>query len=109
MPGPLTPAERSLRASIAAHTRWVNASAVDRRRTADNGQAGLLRRFANELEAAHGPMPADELERRARNMLSAHMKRLALRSSQARRCAVDRADGDPPAGCDGEAHPTAPR
>ena len=85
MAGGLTPAERSLRASIAAHTRWAKASAIDRQRTADNGQAGLLRRFAAELEAEHGPLPDDELERRARSMLSAHMKRLALRSSQARR------------------------
>lgn len=85
MASELTPAERSLRAGIAAHTRWAKASTIDRQRTADNGQAGLLRRFADELEAEHGPLPADELERRARSMLGAHMKRLALRSSQARR------------------------
>jgi hypothetical protein len=85
MPGAMTPAERSLRASIAAHTRWAKASTVERQRTADNGQAGLLRRFAAEIEAEHGLLPVDELERRARSMMNAHMKRLALRSSQVRR------------------------
>jgi hypothetical protein len=81
----MTPAERSLRASLAANTRWVHASPVDRQRNAANGHAGRLRRFAAEVEAEHGPLAADELERRARNLLTAHMKRLALRSSQARR------------------------
>lgn len=81
---PLTPAERSLRASIAAHTRWANTTAAERQRLADSGQAGLLRRFAAEVDPT-GVLSADERERRARNMLAAHMKRLALKSSQARR------------------------
>ena len=49
--------ERSLRARIAANTRWAHASVVDRQRTAANGQAGLLRRFATEIVAEHGPLP----------------------------------------------------
>jgi hypothetical protein len=81
----MTPAERSLRASLAANTRWAHASPVDRQRNAANGQAGLLRRFAAEVQAEHGPLAAAELERRVRNLLTAHMKRLALRSFQARR------------------------
>lgn len=82
---PLTPAERSLRASIAAHTRWANTDRAERQRIADRGQDGLLRRFAAEITAEHGVMPADELDRRARNMLAAHMKRLAMKSAKARR------------------------
>lgn len=81
---PLTPAERSLRASIAAHTRWANSSKAERQRIADNGQAGLLRKFAAEIDP-DGTLPADERDRRARNALHAHMKRLALHSSQTRR------------------------
>jgi len=81
---PLTPHERSLRASLAAHTRWAYTSQVERQRLADNGQAGLLRRLAAEVDPA-GSLPADERDRRARNLLQAHMKRLALKSAQARR------------------------
>jgi hypothetical protein len=44
------------------------ATAIDRQRTADNGQAGLLRRLGDELEAEHGALSVDELERRARSI-----------------------------------------
>lgn len=81
---PLTPAERSLRASLAAHTRWANTDRVERQRLADSGQAGLLRRFAAEVDP-EGLLPADEREKRARSLLTAHMKRLALASSKSRR------------------------
>lgn len=71
--------DAAVRAASAAFARpgWSRLAAGER--------AVVLRRFADELEAEHGPLPVDELERRARSMLSAHMKRLALRSSQARR------------------------
>lgn len=81
---PLTPAERSLRASIAAHTRWANTDRAERQRLADSGQAGLLRRFAAEIDPEN-TLPADERDSRARSMLTAHMKRLALKSAKARR------------------------
>lgn len=81
---PLTPAERSLRASIAAHTRWANADRAERQRLADKGQAGLLRRFADQIDPEH-ELASDERDRRARNALTAHMKRLALRSAKVRR------------------------
>ena len=81
---PLSPTERSLRASIAAHTRWANTDRVERQRLADNGQAGLLRRFEAEVDP-HGTLPADERDRRARSLLTAHMKRLALKSARLRR------------------------
>jgi len=81
---PLTAIERSLRASIAAHTRWANTDKAERQRLADNGQAGLLRRLAAEVDPT-GTLPADERDRRARNLLQAHMQRLALKSAKARR------------------------
>ena len=81
---PLTPEERKLRASIAAHTRWANTDRVERQRLADSGQAGLLRRFAIEVDP-EGRLPDHEREQRARGLLLAHMKRLALKSSKVRR------------------------
>ncbi len=86
----LTPAERSLRASIAAHTRWANTSTADRRRQADRGQAALLASFAAQIDP-NALLSEEERQRRARNAYSAHMKRLALRSSRARRGAGEAA------------------
>ena len=60
---------------------------ADRQRTAANVQAGLLRRFASEIVAEHGPLPPEELDRRAHSMLTAQMQRLALHSAEARRAA----------------------
>ncbi len=114
-PGPvraragLTTAERSLRASLAANTRWAHAGPVDRQRNAFNGQAGLLRRFAAEVQAEHGQLAPDELERRARNLLTAHMKRLALRSSQARRGDVARTSSHLPSRPGAKGLPTGER
>ena len=81
---PLTPAERSLRASIAAHTRWANTRTAERKRVADRGHAALLATFAAQVDA-EGTLPEAERQTLARNAYRAHMKRLALRSSQARR------------------------
>lgn len=80
----LTPAERKLRASIAAHTRWSHTPAAERRRQADRGQAALLAKFAAEVDP-DGAMSPEERDKLARNFYSAHMKRLALASSRARR------------------------
>ncbi len=80
----LTPAERSLRASIAAHTRWANTSTAERRRQADRGHAALLAKFAAEVDP-DGTKTPEERDKLARNLYSAHMKRLALASSRARR------------------------
>jgi hypothetical protein len=84
MPLSLTPAERSLRASLAAHTRWANTPAADRRRQADRGHAALLAKFAAQVDP-DGTLTAEEREKRAQNAYTAHMKRLALASSRARR------------------------
>lgn len=86
MPG-MTPAERSLRASIAAHTRWSQTPIADRRRQANRGHAALIATFAVQVDP-DGLLPEEERQRLAHNAYSAHMKRLALRSSQARRSAA---------------------
>jgi hypothetical protein len=76
----LTPAQRSMRASIAASTRWANED------PAEQGQRmrrGFLERFEREVDP-EGQLPPAERERRARSALRAHMQRLAFRSSKAR-------------------------
>jgi hypothetical protein len=87
MPTSLTPAERSLRASLAAHTRWANTSTAERLRQADRGHAALLAKFATEVDP-DGAMTPEERDKLARNRYAAHMKRLALASSRARRGAA---------------------
>jgi hypothetical protein len=77
----LTPTQRSLRASIAAHTRW---SKEDPAANATRGQAGLLAKFAREIRAADPTLPDAEVTRRAESARQAHMARLALASSKAR-------------------------
>ena len=83
---PLTPAERSLRASIAAHTRWANTRTAERKRVADRGHDALLATFARQVDPTE-VLPEAERVTLAQNAYNAHMKRLALRSSQARRIA----------------------
>jgi hypothetical protein len=76
----LTPAERTLRASRAAHIRWAN---TDRR----EASAAQRRRMFERFEAQIPPAVVDPAERakRAENLLSAHMLKLAFESSKARR------------------------
>jgi hypothetical protein len=77
----LTPAQRTLRARLAAHASWANT--VDPSARAANGQAGLKAKFRRELEEA-GVTDPDELERRASQRLKQHMNALALKSARAR-------------------------
>jgi hypothetical protein len=88
MPG-LTREQRSIRASIAAHTRW---SREDPAANAARGQAGLLARFGREVREAAPGLSEAEYERRAQNAYRAHMGRLALASSKTR--ARRAGDGD---------------
>ena len=76
----LTPQQRRLRAEIAAHARW---SREDPTATAIRAQAGLLAKFEREVDP-DGTLTPAERARRAEHARRAHMKRLALRSAQAR-------------------------
>ncbi len=58
----LTPTERSLRASIAAHSRWAATPTAERRRQADRGHAALLAKFAAEVDP-DGTKPGSTVER----------------------------------------------
>lgn len=73
----MTPSERSLAASLAAHTSWGRTE--DRRARTAPARAALEARF---LEEANGD------PKRAQNLRTAYFKRLALKSAQSRRRAA---------------------
>jgi hypothetical protein len=72
----LSKARRILRARTAANARWARTPFADRPALARRGQAGLLARFANELDP-NGVLPPAELARRVENARQEHMSRLA--------------------------------
>ena len=81
MPAPLlTPEQRSLRARIAANTRW---SREDGKPNAVRAQAGLLAKFADQVDPDR-VLPEDVRLRRAEAARRAHMQRLAFMSSKSR-------------------------
>lgn len=82
MPHTLSPAERKLRAQIAAHTSWANTD--DRRARTANGTAALLSKFEREVDP-DGTLDPVERARRAESARKAHFARLAFLSAQARR------------------------
>ena len=78
---PLTKPQRTLRAQIAANTRW---SREDPAENATRGQAGLAAKFEREAREADPTASDAEIARRAEVAYRAHMQRLALASSKAR-------------------------
>jgi len=81
VPLSLSPEQRSLRASIAAHS--LHAKRNSHEITA-NARAGFFAKFLREVDAATPGLPEGERLRRAEHLMRAHMARLALRSSKAR-------------------------
>lgn len=77
---PLTPAQRSIRASIAANRLHGLNDPVAHTVPA---RTAFLDRFKLEADP-DGVLPPEERERRARRLLRAHMQALALKSSKAR-------------------------
>jgi hypothetical protein len=77
----LNRAQRRMRASIAANTRW---SKEDPSANAARGQAGLLAKFERDIRAASPDASDAEIARCARSAYKAHMGRLAFASSKAR-------------------------
>lgn len=77
----MTPAERRLRAQIAANARWANEDPVP---NAARGQAGLLAKFERTVDPT-GTLPPAERARRAESARKAHMLRLSLASAKKRR------------------------
>jgi hypothetical protein len=80
----LSPQQRTLRAQIAANTRWSREDPKEGTRPA---RAAYERRFELEVDP-YGTLPEAERKRRAAAAMRAHMQRLALASSRARRKAA---------------------
>lgn len=81
MPLSLTPEQRRMRASIAAHSQHAK---HDSREITANARAGFLAKFLRDVDDATPNLPEAERLRRAEHLLRAHMQRLALASSRAR-------------------------
>ena len=77
----LTPAERTLRARLAAHAMHAR---HDARQTTANGRAAFLARFEAEVDP-DGTLAPKERRRRAEHARRAYFTRLALASAKARR------------------------
>jgi hypothetical protein len=77
----LTPAERTIRARLAAHAMHAQ---HDARQTTANGRAAFLTRFEAEVDP-DGTLEPGERRRRAEHARRAYFTRLALASAKARR------------------------
>jgi hypothetical protein len=75
-----TPANRSLRARVAALSRWAYA---DGREGTEPARSAFLRTFETKVDPDHR-LSEDERRRRAERALRLHMTRLALASAKAR-------------------------
>lgn len=78
----LTPQERTLRAKMAAHSRW--AKVEDRGEETAAGRAAFELRFLREVDPENRLDPAERLKR-AENLRKAYFAKLALKSAVARR------------------------
>jgi hypothetical protein len=81
VPLSLSPEQRSLRASIAAHEMHAK---HDPHAITAKARAGFEARFLREVDEETPGLPDEERRRRAEHRMRAHMKRLALASSRAR-------------------------
>lgn len=79
---PLSPAERKLRAELAAHTSWAHTP--DRAARTANARRAALDRFEREVDPEGVLLPA-ERAKMAESARRAYFKRLAFKSAAARR------------------------
>lgn len=89
---PLSPAERSLRAQLAANTRWAS---TDRDEASRKASARQLEKFEREVDP-DGTLHPAERAKRAENARRAHMSALSLKAAKARRlrAEADRLDAE---------------
>lgn len=85
----LSPAERSLRARLAAHTSWANTENPTQRTAA--GRRAFLEKFEREVDP-DGILTPAERSRRAESARKAYFAGLALKSATARRRGGDAHD-----------------
>jgi hypothetical protein len=76
----LTPEQRSLRASIAAHSKWATTDPTEGTAAA---RAAFLDRFERDADP-DGVLDPQERARRAGHLRKAYFQALALKSSRAR-------------------------
>lgn len=81
MPDPLTPAQRSQRARLAAH---VLHSRYDSKALTQPAREAMERRFLDEVDPDR-TLPEPERQRRAGHARKAYFTRLAMKSAAARR------------------------
>jgi hypothetical protein len=87
---PLSPAERSLRARIAANTRW--AKEPDRLAATAPGRRAAFQKLLDEIDPER-KLPEAERLKRAKNAQQAQLERIRLAASRNRR---RNAGGDAP-------------
>jgi hypothetical protein len=86
----LRPAERSLRARLAAYAMHAR---HDARRTTANGRAAFLARFEHEVDP-DGRLDPEERRRRADHARSLYFARLSLAAAKSRRTKRQRQGGE---------------
>jgi hypothetical protein len=88
----LSPAERSLRARLAAYAMHAR---HDARRTSANGRAAFLARFEQQVGNVDpdGRLDPEERARRAEQARRAYFARLSLAAAKARRAKRERRQG----------------
>jgi hypothetical protein len=77
----MTPEQRTMRASLAAHSRW--AREPDREKAMRPALNGMLARFEREVDP-DGALDPAERAKRAESAKKAYYKALQLKSSRAR-------------------------
>lgn len=84
----MTPAERKLRARIAAHKRWADTSMPERIAATAPARRAAAERFERQVDP-EGKLSAAERIKRADHARREYMLRLSLKSVRSRRAAVD--------------------
>lgn len=83
MPDSLTPAERSLRARIAANVKWSQYDPIEATASARAVSPGADAYWEKQVDP-DGELPEAERLRRAQCLKRAHFQRMALASARAR-------------------------
>ncbi|MCP9272779.1 hypothetical protein [Mycolicibacterium arenosum] len=78
----LTPAERTMRARLGAHTSWANTT--DRSARTAAAREAALRRFETQVDP-EGLLSPEERHRLAEHARKAHMLKLSMAAAKARR------------------------
>ncbi|MFI6594897.1 hypothetical protein ACIBHX_01545 [Nonomuraea sp. NPDC050536] len=77
----MTPAERTLRGRMGAHTSWANTADPSAR--TKPGRDAFLARFEKQVDP-DGTLPVEERKRRATSARKAYMQALAMKSRKTR-------------------------